>query len=423
MANNVRTAIDLERKYNFAEIMGMTKNVKMNTKSITKVENELINMLNTLIINLKDVLDSQSDISLWFYSGQPTLSNEPYISWITPSDHYGDIYYDQATGYVYQFSNDGWTRNEDTNLIQSMALTNIELDVSDHERKVFFAQPTIPYSSGDWWILEDGTLKICQLGKTTGQYDVQDFIVANRYTPTIADQDGDIITIKRGQVIKMSDTFASFEDLATGGKTIINGANITTGTIDTDHVTIGNGNVTMDEDGIKLNNGAKIINSDGLLANLEYQGLGYQGGVASKVGFQFIGFSEDLQDSINIKDYIEILADIPSNFVIKEAKITLIHQPVFWSNIPYYGYSRNIGLYKAGIDSYVQAEMSSEYREIPSTLTEIQNAFATGGWTPSVPSSGHCIVESKQSIDIKSQLTSGTLNRLIIQTRDSIPSL
>ena len=102
MANNPRTTSDLERKYNFSSLLGLTKNIRMNEKSITQIQNELANMLNTLIINLKDVLDSQSEVSLWFYSGIPTTKNEPYTKWSKPADHYGDIYYDQATGYVYQ---------------------------------------------------------------------------------------------------------------------------------------------------------------------------------------------------------------------------------------------------------------------------------------------------------------------------------
>lgn len=122
-------------------------------------------MLNSLVINLSDVLDTQSSISLWFYEGIPTTSNEPYINWATPSDHYGDLYYDQNSGYVYKYTSTGWILQTDENLINALALTNVELDVTtDHERQVFFQQPTPPYQSGDWWIQDDGTLMICQLG-------------------------------------------------------------------------------------------------------------------------------------------------------------------------------------------------------------------------------------------------------------------
>ena len=161
MAKNdvvVRNAADLERKYNFASLLGLKKNVEITAQGMQKIENELNSMLNALVINLKDVLDSQSEISLWFYSGKPTTSNEPYISWSKPSDHVGDLYYDINTGYVYQW-NGVWEVNTNPDLVESMAITNAETDTStDHERKVFFDTPTIPYSNGDWWVKEDGDL-------------------------------------------------------------------------------------------------------------------------------------------------------------------------------------------------------------------------------------------------------------------------
>lgn len=266
MANNARTISDLERKYNFASLLGLNKNVKMNEKSITRIQGELSNMLNSLIINLKDVLDSQSDVSLWFYTGIPTTSNEPYINWENPEEHYGDIYYNQETGYLYQYSQNGWGQNTDINLIQAMALTNVELDTTmDHERKVYFVQPVPPYSSGDWWILEDGTLKICQIGKITGEYETNDFIVSSKYVTTVASKTGDALTVLKGTVTEITENYVKYTDLATGGSTIINGSNIKTGTINTDNVTVGNGNVQIDSDGIKLNNGAKVIGENGLM--------------------------------------------------------------------------------------------------------------------------------------------------------------
>ena len=158
----VRTAADLERKYNFAKMLGLTANVEANEKSLIKIESALNSMLESLIINLGDILDEQSDISLYFYEGIPLTTSLPYTSWTSPSDHIGDFYYDQLSGYVYQYTNNGWIQNLDKNLISALALTNVDLDVTtDHERKVYFATPSPPYSSGDWWVLNDGSLKIC----------------------------------------------------------------------------------------------------------------------------------------------------------------------------------------------------------------------------------------------------------------------
>lgn len=184
----VRTAADLEKKYNFAALLGLKKNIEITAQGIQKIENELNSVLNSLAINLKDVLDSQSEVSLWFYSGIPTTSSEPYVSWDNPSEHIGDIYYDQSAGTVYQYKEyEGvglWESINDTNLIESMAITNAEIDTTtDHERKVYFSTPTPPYTNGDWWVKEDGSLFICQISKPEGEtYEDEDFIIANQYT-------------------------------------------------------------------------------------------------------------------------------------------------------------------------------------------------------------------------------------------------
>lgn len=231
--NVVRTAADLEKKYNFAQLFGLKGNVESTAQALTKVENELNNMLNALVINLSDVLDTQSSISLWFYEGIPTTSNEPYIDWLTPNDHIGDLYYDQNSGYVYKYTNIGWVLQDDTNLINAMALTNVELDVtSDHERQVFFQQPTPPYANGDWWVLDDGTLMICQLSKPLGEiYEKDDFIVSSRYVETISVKQNDTIEVLKGQVVTITDTMVSYTDKATGKTTAISGDSITTGSI------------------------------------------------------------------------------------------------------------------------------------------------------------------------------------------------
>lgn len=419
MANNARTVTDLERKYNFSALLGMTENVKINEKSIIRVENELANMLNTLIINLKDVLDNQSEISLWFFSGIPTQTNEPYSKWTDASEHYGDIYYDQDSGYVYQCFENGWERNEDLNLIQAMALTNVELDtLTDHERKVYFTQPTPPYSSGDWWILEDGTLKICQLGKDNGDYEKDDFIVSSKYVATIATKTDDTITVLKGTVTKINENYVSVEDLATGGKTVINGANITTGQIDTNYVVVGNGNVQMNADGIQLKNGAKVVGEYGLMNTYLFE---------NPNGFDTCGYEAvDTEPSTEVKiKGIKIIFNLPEKFNIVSAKVILHHAPTFWEWIIgtpgcTWGYCRNLKLYRAtNINSKkYQAGYFSEYYETDSaSYEEIAGAFGQDGWTPTEPTELKHDTEEETSIDIKDKVSNG-LNELYIRVSE-----
>ena len=144
MANNVRTAEDLEIKYNFAEMLGMTKNVKMNSKSITKVENELLSFIISATSSLNS-LQEQVDgkVETWFYSGTPTLSNLPASEWSTSDKekHTGDLYYDTATGYAYRFAKESnvfkWLKITDSDVTQALALANSAQDTADQKRKKF----------------------------------------------------------------------------------------------------------------------------------------------------------------------------------------------------------------------------------------------------------------------------------------------
>lgn len=427
MANNARDIADLERKYDFKSLLGLKSNMKINEKSIIKVQNELSNMLNTLIINLKDVLENQGEVSLWFYSEVPTTNNEPYIKWDIPEEHYGDIYYDQKTGYVYQFSEKGWIRNTDLNLIQAMALTNIELDTTtDHERKVYFIQPIPPYSSGDWWILEDGTLKICQLGKKTGIYESEDFIVSSKYVATVASKTEDAITVLKGTVMRISDTYVSVEDLATGGKTIINGSNIKTGTIDTDNVAIGNGNVLINKDGIKLNNGAKIVGKDGLMNTYLF---------TNKEGFETCGYEPYAPGGPSEvhKKGVKILFNIPNELNIISAKLILHHAPVLWGWLDtnglghsVWGGCRNIQICKANniYNRKYEANLFSEYFETDNTSYQVlYDVFDKGTyWSPIRPDNTNHKVEKKVSMDIKQHLSKG-LNELLIEPMEDFADM
>lgn len=426
-----RTAAELLMRL---DIPGIKKNIEQQKEYLTKVENELNNMISSLIINLSSVLENQSEVSLWFYSGVPTKNNKPYTNWTTPSEHEGDIYYDKNTGYVYQYLNDNWTINEDYNLVQAMALTNAELQDNENERKVFFTKPTVPYSSGDWWIKEDGTLFVCQLGRTTGTYTEGDFISSAKYTATIAVAQGSEIKVLKGTVTQISENYVSITDLATGGSTIIAGENIKTGCITSANFisgtkgmkinlndgTIETKNTKWDEYGnIILSNGSKIVSDNGLLSAFKYDGV--------STHKDFLGFWPDDSSQEIVKSQIRLDVYIPSNFVIKEAKVTLIHKPVSYTDYlgnTFYGYSRNVRLYKASNTNFPRiAYIGSEYYDTINSkyLTEISSAFGSSGYTPSTPSSTSTKEEIKTSTDIKANLSTGQ-NTLIIQTNESAPT-
>jgi len=421
-----RTVQDLERKYDFGAILGLKTNVEIQKKKLYKIENELNNMLNSFIINLADVLDDQSDVSLWFYDYTPTTSNEPYLSWNNIQDHDGDLFYDQSTGKVYQFvySTDSWIEKTDETLIQAMATTNIGIDtISDHERKIYFSQPTPPYESGDWWIKEDGTLFICQLTKASGEYEDIDFINSANYVATVAVKNNNEITVLKGTVMRISESYVSIEDLATGGKTVINGSNIKTGTIDANLVTIANNNVQLDKDGIKLNNGAKVIGTNGLKNTYLYEKEGLAGFIASYT----TGTLKFVKNNILI-DLV-----IPAGLVIEKAYVKLIHNPVKWSwynadtntSGTQWGNARTMKLYKCtnvsskllaadfGGQVYSDADVSN--------YSEISGAFGSSGFTANTPSDSSHNAQTTTSTNIKNSLSTG-LNQLKIETSEAVPT-
>ena len=418
----LRKASDIEAKYNLYKLV---RNVEMNGESLTKVENELNNMLNTLIINLKDVLDSQSEVSLWFYSGIPTTTNSPYKDWSNKSDHIGDLYYDQATGYVYKYDG-SWVKQEDVNLVSALALTNAELDVSeDHERKVYFSQPIPPYSNGDWWILEDGTLKICQLSKNIGTYETDDFVVSSKYTTTVATKQDDTITVLKGTVLQITEDYVKYTDLGTGGSTQIAGDRITTGSIksknyvsgtsgmkiDLDNGTLDSKNLQLDKNG-NLNVGGYIESTRGLLTNLQFSSTRNFLGQGVKA-YEGVGIDRD-------SSALSICVAIPNNFEIISAKVTLKTfktKNTYLDNqaggeIVNYGKVKNIRLYKETSSAEISNHWYYQSVTVPTGISEISGAFGSSGYTASSTNG-----EKVESSDIKGSLDKSSV--LWVRTGDA----
>lgn len=206
-------------------------NIKNAENRIVKTDNSLKFMLQALLINLKDLYDSQSEISLWFYDiDKPTTSTLPYTSWDDPSEHYGDFFYSRTKGIIYKFNEQGeWEQLNDATLLNAMALTNSKLEAGDHERKVFLDDPTTPYDSGDWWVKEDGTLFICQIGRQDGTRMPNDFINSLDYAENLAIATGNMMEVLKGTVITVTDQAVTYLDKATNTTTTISGNSIKTG--------------------------------------------------------------------------------------------------------------------------------------------------------------------------------------------------
>lgn len=203
----VRTAQDLERKYNF---FSMQTAIKQSEQGITKISSELDNFVSATVgtlDNLQDQIDG--NITTFYYSGVPTLLNLPASEWSLSeyNVHLGDLYYDKNTGYAYRFYYDsenqvyGWVKLTDSDVTQALALANAASDTADSKRRVFTSQPTPPYDNGDLWI-NNQEIYICQISKAINEtFSANDFINNLKYTDdTLATQIGNQLTVVAGTV-------------------------------------------------------------------------------------------------------------------------------------------------------------------------------------------------------------------------------
>lgn len=464
--NGIRHPMDLERKYDLSAIAGTKKAVQQAEKTLTKVENETSNLLESLIINLEGVILSGS-ISLWFYNATPTLTNSPANSWTTnelKNAHLNDLYYDRETGYVYKFvSGYKWEKQLDGQLVQSMALTNASIDTTDHERQIFFeTTPVPPYNNGDWLVKENGDLYICQITKESNQtYHPDDFIISSQYTyGTQANHKGNVLTVTSGRVTKvevgvdelnstMTETVNGLTtaqsqilqntnniNLKVSKNDVINQINVSTEGVSIKankialegYTTINNGfsvdtsgnmtcnNATIKGSSVTLADNTEIIGGRGLLTNLQYSTTG------KYANYDPLGF-EDADGSAWRKKDLQLDVYIPDNFTITEAKVTLYHTPCDWWHygdngyIEQWGYSRNIKLYKTSGTQNFKFVLGyySEYelQDANLSLTEIASAFGTNGYTATNTSGS--TIQTATSIDIKSHLATGN-NKLVLRT-------
>ena len=384
--------------------------------TIVRVNNTLNSFLNALVLNLKDIIEDQSEISLWFYSiDEPTTSTEPYISWTNPNDHIGDFMYSRTKGIVYQYTSTGWIKNTDATLLKAMALTDSELASNVHERKVFTTQPTPPYNSGDWWIKSDGSLFICQIGKTD-KYNENDFISSVNYAGAIAEKTGNVLEVLKGTVITTTDSAVIYLDKATGTTSQISGDSIRTGIIQSNNYrsnqvgmalnlnqgTIDTKNFKVDSSGnVNLYNGATVITDKGLMTNLQFVGV--------NLNYNLNGLFGNYWDGNNsLSSYwIIINANIPANFIIQKAYIRIVEHPVYWNNLSSYGYVKQLAIYRMKSTDKLISNFQTEDNILDSMSTQISNVFSGNNstWTPSTPSNSNYGAQIKDSVDLKSHIS------------------
>lgn len=173
-----------------------------------------------------------------------------------------------------------------------------------------------------------------------------------------------------------------------------------------------NGKFTGD---VYLGEGKKVIGGDGLMTNLQFK---------STNNDSWLGYMPDDENTENNKTKLLIYANIPDNFKITSAKITLIHTPIIWGieDKDTYGYCRNLKLYKVHNATqiyYLTAFGGWTFNNDSTGESEVDNAFGENGFTPTIPTNSNFKTEIKTSIDITNQLNKG-INLFRVHTSDEL---
>lgn len=216
----VRSASDLEKKYDLASLVGLKKAVETQAEGINKTNATLEQFMESTIGDLENIqnqLDGQ--IHTFYYSGVPSMTTPPVTEWTEEEykNHIGDLYYDKDTGYAYRFMLDsetneyGWVQVVDSATTEALAKANAAQDTADSKRRVFLAPPLPPYDNGDLW-LEDGEIYVCQISKASdGIFEAGDFVIATKYTDdTLATQIGNELEVVRGTVTTIKESQDEF---------------------------------------------------------------------------------------------------------------------------------------------------------------------------------------------------------------------
>ncbi len=206
----VRTAQDLERKYNFS---GMQRALKQAEDTITKINYMIEDFVKQTVGALKTfegLVDG--NVTTYYASGVPTLEASPYIEWSNPTDHKDDLYYDKDTGFVYRFNGEEWERDATQAIVKVMAIANSFSDTQDGQRRIFTDTPVPPYDNGDLW-LKDNEIHRCQIAKPEGEsYEENDFILAESYTEdTLTIKIGTELEVLKGTVLKVIESADQFK--------------------------------------------------------------------------------------------------------------------------------------------------------------------------------------------------------------------
>jgi len=184
--NKALTAEDLIRRYNLEKLAIDRRQIKQIQEDLYKQDNIITDFVNVVLASTEDLTNQVNlDITTWFFSGTPTLENEPAVNWDNKENYIGNLYYDKDTGFAYQFVlNNGdysWTQITDSKLIEVLAVANGAPDTTDGKRTIYSQEPYTPYEVGDIWI-NNNQIYRCRAKRTEGEYKEVDWVPSIEYS-------------------------------------------------------------------------------------------------------------------------------------------------------------------------------------------------------------------------------------------------
>lgn len=175
------TAEELRRRYNLDGLNNDRKSIQLIRNTINKIEIEFQQFMDIINASLKEN-PNQVDITTWFFDGIPTSSQPEFDDKL---NHLGDLYYDRASGNVYQYVYENfdyiWQEKTEPNIVEVLSVESSKADTSDNKRIIFNGTPITPYSIGDVWI-NNGTYYRCRAARESGNYNIVDWIIYTDYT-------------------------------------------------------------------------------------------------------------------------------------------------------------------------------------------------------------------------------------------------
>lgn len=293
--------------------------------------------------------------------------------------------------------------------------------------------------------LNEGTNILTMPSFPNNYYEVT-YLLKNEYTDTFANQaqvssminiaSDEILIKSKTEILENGDELIASINTKATGNVLIDASRLAQINADKINFSSYDFNVTTQNMKISIGQGddkKDIINANGVLTNLQFKSSNQIWGNGQSASYP-LGFSPEaeIQGGSEIypsrKSYLQIDYDVPENFVISNAYITIFHTPIYWDNGQYHtwGYCRNLGIFKVTNSGnfVINLAFFGEGETLGEFNTEIiNNAFGNNTyWTAKIPNNDSYLSENITTNDLTNNIDKTGHGTLLIQSNDTAPT-